>query len=379
MDYLRNIGKGALMRYLALDRLLSGPIFYDLKGLTERVNDMLGGATYVSSSTIRDDLVFMESSEGFRAPIIRVQDGHYKLIRYEDLDFTILNRPLTNQQSQLLGRAIAMLGEIKGLPTFRWLEPMVAVLKNEFFLDGTPRGTVMMAQNENLTGLEWFGQLHEAIVSKVVLELTYQRFGTPKSKERIIHPYQLKQYNNRWFLVGMDPVNRPRHKYVVVPLDRIKAVHPRPNEQYIPKEEGDEDFRDYFEHIVGVSLLPDGKHSRVIPVVLRVWYPAVWYMETKPIHWTQKEIFDSAHPDKYPDSPYALMRQPEQPEDGKNLNYKVFTLEVIPNEELVQQLMVYGDQLEVLEPDWVKTKLIKRAIDILDRHGIKLRYAEEEQ
>ena len=127
MDYLRTIGKGALMRYLALDRLLSGPIFYDLKGLTERVNDMLGGATYVSSSTIRDDLVFMESSEGFRAPIIRVQDGHYKLIRYEDLDFTILNRPLTNQQSQLLGRAIAMLGEIKGLPTFRWLEPMVAL------------------------------------------------------------------------------------------------------------------------------------------------------------------------------------------------------------------------------------------------------------
>ena len=47
--------------------------------------------------------------------------------------------------------------------------------------------------------------------------------------------------------------------------------------------------------------------------------------------------------------------------DSKNKAYKVFKLNVIPNEELVQQLLVYADQVEVLEPLTLREKLRKRA------------------
>jgi len=83
-------------------------------------------------------------------------------------------------------------------------------------------------------------------------------------------------------------------------------------------------------------------------VKVRVWYPAVWYLETKPIHETQHEIVE---------------------ERGKD--YKVFEMEVIPNEELVQQLMVYADQAEVMEPEWVRLKIIDRAKAILGKNGIR--------
>jgi len=353
----KEVNKGVLMRLLVLDRLLGGNVYYDQKGLTAKVNQALEGqGIHVSESTIRDDLEFLESTTGFNAPIKRWNDGHWKLIAYSNPNFSIMNMPLTYQQAQLLGRAIGMLNNIKGLPTFRWLEPMVAVLKQEFGVDGTPQGTVMLAQNENLTGLEWFGQLHEDIVQKIVVEVTYQRFGK-KPKTRAIHPYQLKQYNNRWFLIGAEEANQPRLTYVVVPLDRIKGVKELTREKYIPKEEGDNDFREYFQHIVGVSLLPEGEVKKV---KVKVWYPNAWYMETKPVHWTQKVVEETA--------PWIpAEKEGEKPKPG----YKVFEMEVIPNEELVQQLMVYGDQLEVLEPEWVRLRLIDRAKAILVKNGIR--------
>jgi hypothetical protein len=49
----------------------------------------------------------------------------------------------------------------------------------------------------------------------------------------------------------------------------------------------------------------------------------------------------------------------------------VFQWDVIPNEELVQALMVYADQMEVREPEWVKLKLIDRAKSILINNGIR--------
>lgn len=350
------VGKSALTRYLILDRLLAGNVHYDLKGLTNKVNEALrDDEISVSSSTIRDDIEFMESSNGWKVKIKRWNEGHWVKMCYEDPNFSIMNMPLTYPQADLLGRAIAMLSEVKGLPEYRWLEPMVAMLKEKFGVDGVPKGTVMMAQNENLTGLEWFGRLHEDIVQQVVVEVTYQRFGK-KPKTRMIHPYQLKQYNNRWFLIGAEEANQPRLGYVVVPLDRIKGVKELTREKYIPKEEGDEDFREYFQHIVGVSLLPEGKPEIV---EAKVYYPNAWYLDTKPLH-TSQQVIESTEP-------WIKGEEGEKPKNG----YKVFQWEVIPNEELVQQLMVYADQIEVRRPEWVRLKIIDRAKAIIAKNGIR--------
>ena len=342
------VEKNALMRYMVLDKCFGSHVHYDIDGLLSEVNKVFMDyyGTSVSKSTIRDDIDFMQSDAGWSIRLQERQDGHRKLLYYEDPNFSIMNMPLSRRDMGLLRQTLNMLGQIKGLPNFRWLEPMVAMLKTNFYVGSARPGTVMIAQNENLKGLEHFGDLFEAITEQRVVDLKYHRFGK-KSKMRTIHPYQLKQWNYRWYLVGSEKEgseNAKRMNYVVVPLDRIEEVTIR-LEKCKEIEGEDFDFRKHFKDIVGVSLLPEGEVKKV---KVRVWYPAVWYLETKPIHETQHEIVE---------------------ERGKD--YKVFEMEVIPNEELVQQLMVYADQAEVMEPEWVRLKIIDRAKAILGKNGIR--------
>lgn len=100
--------------------------------------------------------------------------------------------------------------------------------------------------------------------------------------------------------------------------------------------------------VVGVSLLPEGE---VVKVVAKVYYPNAWYLASKPLHASQKEL------------------RVENLKGSKDQGFKVFQWEVIPNEELVQALMVYADQMEVLEPEWVR--LIERAKEIMAKNEEK--------
>ena len=74
---------------------------------------------------------------------------------------------------------------------------------------------------------------------------------------------------------------------------------------------------------------------------VKAWGLGQHFLDTKPIHKTQQVI-----------------------EEGDG--YKVFQWAVIPNEELVQALLVYADQMEVIEGDWLKRKLRERAVKILE-------------
>ena len=318
----------------------------------------------VGKNTVLDDIAFMESSEGWNIELERRQYGHKKLLLYRDPSFSIMNMPLTQEQARQLRQTIDTLSGIKGLPKFGWLEPQLATLKEKFAIDGTPKGTVALEQCERLQGLEWFGQLFEAIVAGQVVELKYHRFGRP-NRTRTVMPYQLKQYNNRWYVVGCEPEKLPRLKYVVVPIDRIEELRVEsvefahqargPKQRVSSKVESSkvqgvhevpegaaEAIREHFTHIVGVSLNPE---SRPVTVRLKAWKPDAWYIDTKPIHWSQQRV--------------------EEADD-----WMVFTLEVIPNEELVQQLLTYANRLEVLEPLSLRQELVKRAEGILLRNKV---------
>ena len=124
------------------------------------------------------------------------------------------------------------------------------------------------------------------------------------------------------------------------------------NEPFVPKPE-EVDFDDYFYDIVGISLNPESKPEKVR---LKARYPAVWYIETKPLHPSQRVVETFSATDAL--IPASELESP----------YKVFQIEVIPNEELVQALLVYADQVEVLNCPWLRNELRKRAEKILDNN-----------
>lgn len=268
-------------------------------------------------------------------------EGGKVYYRYTDPDYSMFEKRLTDEEAQALGNAITVLSQFKGLPQFEWLEETMVRLKEEFGLGGIKPGNVRFSHNPYLEGMKWYGQLFDAIVHQEVLELTYHRFGRPVRK-RVVHPYQLRQWNNRWYLIGYEERQSERLPFVVLPIDRILDVKAAEGVAYKEKPEG-LDFDVYFKHIIGVSLNPESKPEKVM---LKATYPAVWYMETKPIHPSQKLLVEEE-------------------------DFKVFEMELIPNEEFIQALLVYADQVEVMKPESLRQKIRERAQAIVSKNDVK--------
>lgn len=335
----------AYIRYRALDACLRDRTKkYYLQDLLKVVNTVLYNydGSSIKERQLQRDLEHIDRDAllGKETKAVDVierlrGEGGKVYCRYTDPEYSMFDRYLTDEEATTLKSTIELLKQFKGMPQFEWLDETLARLKEEFRLEGIDGGTVRFSHSPYLEGMKWYEQLFDAIVYQKVLELTYHRFGRPIRK-RVLHPYQLRQWNNRWYLIGYEERQSERLPFVVLPIDRILDVKAAEGVAFKEKPDGI-DFDAYFEHIVGVSLNPESKPEKV---TLKVTYPAVWYVETKPIHKTQHEVVDGGE-------------------------YKVFEMEVIPNEEFMQALLVYADQVEVMGPSSLREKLVKRAEAIL--------------
>lgn len=332
--------KNAYIRYKVMDECFRDwNKRYTWEKLQDKVNDVLeqAGITPVSISTLRADVKFMQSDAGGNAPIRTYHDGHEVYMRYADPDFSILLQPITERELKQLAETVEMLSRFKGLPNYEWLTTTLTELKVRFGLEGTAKDSVAFAHNDLLVGLRWFEPLFDAINKRQVVEVDYHRFGKPDRK-RIVHPYQLRQYNYRWYLVGREDRLRDRHRLVVLPIDRMSDVRCKMDEVFRP--ESSYQLERHFKNNVGVSVQPEGK---IEVIRIKAWSYAVDYLMTKPIHESQRVVESG----------------------GTSVPYKIFRMDLKVNEELVQQLLVYADQCEILEPESLRKKICERAQAIL--------------
>ncbi len=315
--------KGAMVRYRAIDRCLRKQncmfgIQELIQACEEALYDAFAERISVSRRQIFHDLNYMESNAGFRANIEHYKYGKKTYYRYADEKFSIDKTPITDDEMEQLKETILMLNRFKGMPQFEWMEELLSKLKDKFHLNGSGASVIGFEQNMDLKGLENITPLFEAIVNKQVLRIRYKSFKKIKPITCELHPYYLKQYNNRWFLFGW---NTEFGAITNFALDRIEAVSPMIAE-YIEKPE-DIDFEEYFEDIVGVTI-PKDKH--IEHIVMRVAPDRYPYIKNKPLHPSQHNY------DK---------------------EYRV-SIDVIPNNELIALLLSFGSQLEVLEPQNVR-------------------------
>ena len=333
------INKHQIIRYQALDkcfRNIGKRYFIEdlIDACQQAIYNFTGNSEGVQKRQIYDDIAFMQSEDGYAAPIDKQKLGRKVYYFYSDINFTINNQPLTEAEALELKETLVTLNRFKGLPQFEWIESMTTRLEASFQFGIDANQIIEFDQNEFLKGKEYIKDLYHAIVNKTPLTVLYKSFNSNAKIEIELHPYYLKQYNNRWFVFGKNPLY---DSITNLALDRMN------NLQLLEKPyiDTDIDFKEYFEDIIGVTF---NEKTQPINIVLRV-DKSLWpYIETKPIHGSQKII---------------------QKKEG----YVDIKLELIPNYELESLILQHGEKVKVLEPVELSNKIQDRIKELIKKYN----------
>jgi predicted DNA-binding transcriptional regulator YafY len=156
----------------------------------------------------------------------------------------------------------------------------------------------------------------------------------------------LKQYNDRWFLLGAADDDG---KILTFALDRIDKVESLPEKKYVPCPD---DLSNRFEDIVGVTLYEDRPIEHIV-----FWASDVSkdYIMTKPIHESQTSIKGETENNLHEKHPQL---------DGGAF----FSIDCIQNYELIRELCSFGKELIVLEPSSIRDEAFKRISMMVDKY-----------
>ena len=217
--------KNALIRYKTIDKCLQNNYRqWTLEDLIEACSDALfeyeGKENKVSKRTIQLDIQLMRSEKlGYNAPI-EVYDKKY--YHYAEDGFSITDIPLTETDMNVLTETVSMLKQFKDFSLFNDVADILQRLEDKIYAEKSNNKPVIhLDKNESLKGLHFLDELYQSIIKKVVLKLEYQSFKAREANTFTFHPFALKEFNNRWFLIGKRNASNP---IVNLALDRIIAI-----------------------------------------------------------------------------------------------------------------------------------------------------------
>jgi predicted DNA-binding transcriptional regulator YafY len=327
-------GKNASYRYRLIDLALrnTGRKWkYDdlLNHLCEKLEEefdvnLNGNKTSsLSHRQLAEDIHIMRKDppQGYSAPIIR-KAGY---VFYENPLFSINENPLNETDIEALNEVLRLIKSFQGLPQLSDLETILGKVKGTISQNIGDQ-IIELEHNSKAKGLEHLEKLYPLIKEGREIHVLYQPFTSSESFEYIINPYLIKEYNNRWFLLGWITDD---NRFTVLGLDRIIRFQETGSKINMFKKQ---ELLEIQKHIIGVSI-NEGKE----PIAVKIWVSKdqIPYLLTKPIHASQTLIDENG--------------------DGS-----ILLLTVVPNFELEQILLMFGERVKVLEPIELQEKILKR-------------------
>ncbi len=323
--------KNALIRYKTIDKCLQNKYRkWTLQDLVDACSDALyeyeGRDVNVSLRTTQLDIQMMRSDKlGYNAPI-EVYDKRF--YRYADEDYSITNIPLTENDMTILIESVEMLKQFKNFSLFQDLNGVIERLEDTIYVEKTHQSAIIhLDKNEQLKGLEHFDTIYQAIVKRICLVLNYQSFKAAEPTHTRFHPYILKQFNNRWFVVGR---KEGHSRIVTFALDRIEGIDYDLGLHY---SNANFDGDTYYQNTYGVTVLGD---KMLMDVILKIDSENAPYVLTKPFHHSQvlKKTF----------------------EDGS----VIIQLRVHLNMEFDRLILGFGPSIEVLKPKILRNRISRK-------------------
>lgn len=183
-------------------------------------------------------------------------------------------------------------------------------------------------------GHELLSPIIESLSNQKIISIVYKRFNASESKEWLVEPALLKQSNRRWYLVGR--INGGAD-LTVFSLDRIQKLDIT-DQSFLPDDL--ENIKTRFKEVIGVNIDNDFDCE---PVVLRVYGKQRAYIDTLPLHFSQRV-------------------------KETNKNYTDYELTVRPEYEFQRAILSLGPEAEILSPQWLREEIKWLAEEILKRY-----------
>jgi len=178
-------------------------------------------------------------------------------------------------------------------------------------------------ENRNPQGTEnLYGLLH-AIKNRLIIEFVHQKFWEEQSTNRIVEPYALKEFKNRWYLIANDLKDQTVKTFA---LDRLTELHISRNSFDFPLNF---DLEEKFRFCFGI-ISPNGLTPEVIE--LQFDPDQGKFIKSLPLHASQEILVD-------------------------NENEFRIRLELCTTHDFIMELLSYGNTVKVITPNSLTEKL----------------------
>ena len=165
---------------------------------------------------------------------------------------------------------------------------------------------------------QFLASIIQAIRDNRMIRVHYKGYRMEEDRFFDIEPYFIREFKRRWYLYGHKDYDKDRKPHMYA-LDRMLSVEVLSDTFKMPEEIN---AREWFKTIYGVRKYADMKIQRVL---IRAYGKQARYFRSLPLHSSQEEV--ETHRD-----------------------YSVFSYYLAPDYDFIQDVLGFGDKVEVLEP-----------------------------
>jgi predicted DNA-binding transcriptional regulator YafY len=185
---------------------------------------------------------------------------------------------------------------------------------------------IELEDSSKFKGIEYLKEILLAIKKNKQIQFTHENYWKETEKQYTISPLLLKEYLNRWYVIGVPEGESEIRTFGIDRMEHFKMGK-------ISKIRR-KDFEKQLDQFVNVIGLNYTAHTKVEKIILRVYGKQIKYLDSLPLHHSQK--IEIAEGDEFGFVTYHL----------------------IPNYEFEIELLKMNSMVEVLEPIWFREKII---------------------
>lgn len=185
------------------------------------------------------------------------------------------------------------------------------------------------------SGQQYLVPIVEAMREGRTLEIRYWSFHNAAVFDCELEPFCVKLFRQRWYLVARSVQTL---KIRIYGLDRIQTLEMTERHFRLPR-----DFvaREFFASCFGIIV---DLQCPVERVLVRATSEQSNYLRTLPLHASQQEI-------------------------ERNETDSLFEYRLRPTFDFLQELRKYADAVEVLEPQWLRERILSDALSVCRLYG----------